>query len=113
MICICTCVIFNKHVPILFGWQLFSFLSLLKNVKIKIQVFDFRPMICICTCVIFNKHVPILFGWQLKYVFRTTFECVKPKHLSITELTLYLIETPFNTFANRADPDQAALVRAA
>ena len=29
------------------------------------------------------------------------------------ELTLYLIETPFNTFANRAEPDQAALVRAA
>ena len=28
-------------------------------------------------------------------------------------LTLYLIEMPFNTFANRADPDQAALVRAA
>ena len=28
-------------------------------------------------------------------------------------LTLYLIEIPFNTFANRADPDQAALVRAA
>ena len=28
-------------------------------------------------------------------------------------LTLYLIETPFNTFAKRADPDQAALVRAA
>ena len=27
--------------------------------------------------------------------------------------TLYLIETPFNTFANKADPDQAALVRAA
>ena len=27
--------------------------------------------------------------------------------------TLYLIETPFSTFANRADPDQAALVRAA
>ena len=23
------------------------------------------------------------------------------------ELTLYLIETPFNAFANRADPDQA------
>ena len=23
--------------------------------------------------------------------------------------TLYLIETPFNPFANRADPDQAAL----
>ena len=28
-------------------------------------------------------------------------------------LTLYLKETPFNAFANRADPDQAALVRAA
>ena len=28
-------------------------------------------------------------------------------------LTLFLIETPFNAFANRADPDQAALVRAA
>ena len=28
-------------------------------------------------------------------------------------LTLYQIEMPFNTFANRADPDQAALVRAA
>ena len=28
-------------------------------------------------------------------------------------LTLYPIETPFNTFAKRADPDQAALGRAA
>ena len=28
-------------------------------------------------------------------------------------LTLYLIETPLTTFANRADPDKAALVRAA
>ena len=27
-------------------------------------------------------------------------------------LTLYLIEKPFEAFANRADPDQAALVRA-
>ena len=27
-------------------------------------------------------------------------------------LTLYLIETPFNAYANRADPDHAALVRA-
>ena len=34
------------------------------------------------------------------------------KHLK-SEWTLYLIETPFNTFANRADPDHAALVRAA
>ena len=28
-------------------------------------------------------------------------------------LTLYLIDTPFNVFSIRADPDQAALVRAA
>ena len=28
-------------------------------------------------------------------------------------LTVYLIEILFNSFANRADPDQAALVRAA
>ena len=28
-------------------------------------------------------------------------------------LTLYLIETPFNTFANRADPEQVPLARAA
>ena len=29
--------------------------------------------------------------------------------LNIIGSTLYLIETPFNTFANRVDPDQAAL----
>ena len=28
-------------------------------------------------------------------------------------ITLYLIKTHFNTFASRAEPDQAALVRAA
>ena len=26
-------------------------------------------------------------------------------------LTMYLIDTPFNTFVNRADPEQSALVR--
>ena len=36
----------------------------------------------------------------------------KPGILSFspTSLTLYLIQTPFNAFANREDPDQAALV---
>ena len=29
--------------------------------------------------------------------------------MSVPQLTLYLIELPFNAFANRADPDQAAL----
>ena len=28
---------------------------------------------------------------------------------SFDESTLYLVETPFNAIANRADPDQAAL----
>ena len=36
-----------------------------------------------------------------------------PDGQGITPLTLYLIETPFDAFAYRADPDQAALVRAA
>ena len=37
-----------------------------------------------------------------------------PKMIQAGEsLTLYLIEAPFNAFANRADADQAALVRAA
>ena len=36
--------------------------------------------------------------------------CVKRKCSCICYvLTLNLIETPFNTFANRADPDQTAL----
>ena len=44
----------------------------------------------------------------------TNFEngCYKFKNV-LNELSFYLIETPFHTFANRADPDQAALVRAA
>ena len=32
---------------------------------------------------------------------------------SLKYLTLYAIEVPFNAFANRADPYQAALARAA
>ena len=40
--------------------------------------------------------------------------CTQTYHFHETFiLTLYLKETPFNTYANRADPDQAALVRAA
>ena len=35
------------------------------------------------------------------------------QHRKIGTLTLYLIYMPFNTFANRVDPDQAALTRAA
>ena len=32
---------------------------------------------------------------------------------NLTFVLLHLIEMPFNTFTNRADPDQAALTRAA
>ena len=38
---------------------------------------------------------------------------VPNEHLSLPHATLYLIEMPFDSFANRADSDQAALVRAA
>ena len=34
-------------------------------------------------------------------------------HFCCTCLTIYLIETPFTSFPNRADLDQAALLRAA
>ena len=34
-------------------------------------------------------------------------------HRCTSSWEFYLIETPFNAFANRADSDQAALVRAA
>ena len=38
---------------------------------------------------------------------------ILPLSSSTYGLTIYLIEKPFNTFANRVDPDQTALVRAA
>ena len=38
--------------------------------------------------------------------------CISPIK-GTCSLTTYLIEMPFNAFANRADPDQAALARAA
>ena len=41
------------------------------------------------------------------------FACANVTYFPVSMLTLYLIETSFNAFANRADPDQAALVRAA
>ena len=33
--------------------------------------------------------------------------------VSVEFISTLKIETPFNTFANRADPDQVAIVRAA
>ena len=44
------------------------------------------------------------------------YELQRPRSVSSVVLAYHLIhypiEMPFNTFANRADPDQAALVRA-
>ena len=39
---------------------------------------------------------------------QTNKQIIKHKDVFVT---LYLIEMPFNAFANRADPDQAALVK--
>ena len=39
--------------------------------------------------------------------------CFNNVNIHCMSLTLYLIEMAFNTFANRADQDKAALVRAA
>ena len=36
------------------------------------------------------------------------YACMFKESLYSYALTLYLIETPFNTYANREDPDQAA-----
>ena len=65
----------------------------------------------------------IHYKWGLKksdFVYANNKGTDQPKYLQsdkhlchLFSLTIYLIETPFNTFANRADPDQAALVRAA
>ena len=35
------------------------------------------------------------------------------RYMFYYDLSVYLIETPLNAFANRVDPDQTALVRAA
>ena len=48
-----------------------------------------------------------LLQWYLFAIWSLTFKN------ELNFLTLYLIETPFNTLVNRADPDQAALVSAA
>ena len=62
--------------------------------------------ICICYSGIDNTMIPVMLEPGTSR---------SPVELLNTELhfNLYVIETPFNTFAYRADPDQAALVRAA
>ena len=48
---------------------------------------------------------------QFKACSQVHMQCKKSTY--VVFITLYLIEMPNNAFANRADPDQAALVRAA
>ena len=48
----------------------------------------------------------INFGWS-SFTFKETYFYI---YRWLLGLTVYLIEMPFNAFANRADPDQAALV---
>ena len=76
----------------------------------------------------FLKHIKIHFehGCQnvLKHANRIFFQALDGQllHVSwtyiiicvnVTRVTLLLLETPFDVFADRADPDQAALTRAA
>ena len=46
---------------------------------------------------------------QHDVTFHLVLHCLQKTHL-VVYLTLYLIETPLNAYANRADPNQAALV---
>ena len=41
------------------------------------------------------------------------FSLISSPFVMNTSSTFYIIETPLNSFGNRADPDQAALLRAA
>ena len=54
-------------------------------------------------------------GILILYTFKHTIFMLGCPRTMCTKLllTLHLIEMPFDAFANRADPDQAALVRAA
>ena len=56
------------------------------------------------------KHITIIDIVNNSFLFTII---MSSEHVLLNKLILYLIETPFNAFANREDPDQAALVRAA
>ena len=69
-----------------------------------------------------DKFITSLIRFPSKYIFLGKEALTFFLHLhrkagkgmrDLITLIVYLIEMPFNTFANRADPNQAALVRAA
>ena len=49
---------------------------------------------------------------MLAMTFYSFFSITSIENISLIHLNLYLIEMPFKTFTNRANPDQAALVTA-
>ena len=79
----------------------------------------FNQLTVLLDCKTEQKNNQLDLGQQMKEVgFALANEawtrCLSQLFIVTTgELTLYLIEAHFNIFANRADPDQAALVRAA
>ena len=75
-------------------------------------------LILVCACVVrkppktdFLATRPILLQTKAQKVMK--YEFIKNNKFPLSLLTLYLIDTSFDDFANRADPDQAALIRAA
>ena len=77
----------------------------------------------VCFMLIVLKPISLLLTWYCKPIscfmphLWASIHCLEKKSLNwkwaMGVLTLYLIEKLFNAFANRVDPDQAALVRAA
>ena len=64
--------------------------------------------------VLVPRQSPVCFFSQQDVELSPHSEIVKGKQTEVlTFITLFLIEMPFDSFANRADPDEAALVRAA
>ena len=75
-------------------------------------------LILVCACVVrkppktdFLATRPSLLQTKAQKVMK--YEFIKNNKFPLSLLTLYLIDTYFDDFANRADPDQAALIRAA
>ena len=69
---------------------------------------------CISDSLAFNVAVPFKTCWVPRKMFQkvasalTSGLVLKQLPRDQQALPLYLIETPFNTFVNKADPDQAA-----
>ena len=90
-----------------------NFLNPNKNTSNELVIFNINePFVRLCGLIWFS-----LTGYRHKLEYWNFHEasvfCILSRQRVRADLSLYLIEMPFNNFANRADPDQAALVRAA